>query len=88
MSGLRVEGVSVALGSIQDDLGAGVIPLQWVLNAYSLVFASLMLIAGTLPGRVAGGRRRPSRELQGSSAAGRFRLVGRQAAARISAKGL
>jgi EmrB/QacA subfamily drug resistance transporter len=43
--------VSVALGSIQDDLGAGVIPLQWVLNAYSLVFASLMLIAGTLGDR-------------------------------------
>jgi EmrB/QacA subfamily drug resistance transporter len=43
--------VSVALGSIQDDLGAGVIPLQWVLNAYSLVFASLMLIAGSLGDR-------------------------------------
>ena len=43
--------VSVALGSIQNDLGAGVIPLQWVLNAYSLVFASLMLIAGTLGDR-------------------------------------
>jgi EmrB/QacA subfamily drug resistance transporter len=43
--------VSVALGSIQDDLGAGVIPLQWVLNAYSLVFASLMLVAGTLGDR-------------------------------------
>lgn len=43
--------VSVALGSIQNDLGAGVIPLQWVLNAYSLVFASLMLIAGSLGDR-------------------------------------
>jgi EmrB/QacA subfamily drug resistance transporter len=43
--------VSVALGDIQNDLGAGVIPLQWVLNAYSLVFASLMLIAGTLGDR-------------------------------------
>jgi EmrB/QacA subfamily drug resistance transporter len=43
--------VSVALGSIQNDLGAGVVPLQWVLNAYSLVFASLMLIFGTLGDR-------------------------------------
>jgi EmrB/QacA subfamily drug resistance transporter len=43
--------VSVALGSIQNDLGAGVIPLQWVLNAYSLVFASLMLVAGSLGDR-------------------------------------
>jgi EmrB/QacA subfamily drug resistance transporter len=43
--------VSVALGDIQNDLGAGVIPLQWVLNAYSLVFASLMLIAGSLSDR-------------------------------------
>src|SRR6476469_5339858 len=43
--------VSVALGSIQFDLGAGVIPLQWVVNAYSLVFASLMLVAGTLSDR-------------------------------------
>jgi EmrB/QacA subfamily drug resistance transporter len=44
--------VSVALGSIQYDLGAGVIPLQWVVNAYSLVFASLMLTAGTLADRL------------------------------------
>lgn len=44
--------VSVALGNIQYELGAGVIPLQWVLNAYSLVFASLMLIAGTLGDRL------------------------------------
>lgn len=43
--------VSVALGDIQNDLGAGVIPLQWVLNGYSLVFASLMLVAGTLGDR-------------------------------------
>jgi EmrB/QacA subfamily drug resistance transporter len=44
--------VSVALGSIQFDLGAGVIPLQWVVNAYALVFASLMLIAGSLGDRL------------------------------------
>ena len=43
--------VSVALGNIQYDLGAGVITLQWVVNAYSLVFASLMLMAGSLGDR-------------------------------------
>ena len=47
--------VSVTLGNIQYDLGAGVIPLQWVVNAYSLVFASLMLVAGSLSDRL--GRR-------------------------------
>ena len=44
--------VTVALGSIQYDLGAGVIPLQWVVNSYSLVFASLMLFAGSLGDRL------------------------------------
>lgn len=48
--------VSVALGSIQGDLHAGVISLQWVVNAYTLVFASLMLTAGTLGDRL--GRKR------------------------------
>ena len=48
--------VSVTLGNVQYDLGAGVIPLQWVVNAYSLVFASLMLVAGSLGDRF--GRRR------------------------------
>jgi EmrB/QacA subfamily drug resistance transporter len=43
--------VSVTLGNIQYDLGSGVIPLQWVVNAYSLVFASLMLTAGSLSDR-------------------------------------
>jgi EmrB/QacA subfamily drug resistance transporter len=48
--------VAITLGSIQYDLGAGVIALQWVVNAYSLVFASLMLVAGSLGDRF--GRRR------------------------------
>lgn len=43
--------VSVTLGNIQYDLGSGVIPLQWVLNAYALAFASLMLLAGSLSDR-------------------------------------
>ncbi len=48
--------VTVTLGNIQYSLGAGVIPLQWVVNAYSLVFASLMLFAGSLGDRL--GRKR------------------------------
>ena len=43
--------VSVTLGSVQEAFGAGVIALQWVVNAYALVFASLMLIAGSLGDR-------------------------------------
>jgi hypothetical protein len=37
--------ISVALGSIQTDLHAGVIALQWVVSAYALTFASAMLAA-------------------------------------------
>lgn len=48
--------VSVTLGDIVSDVGAGVIPLQWVVNAYALVFASLMLLGGSLADRF--GRRR------------------------------
>jgi EmrB/QacA subfamily drug resistance transporter len=43
--------VSVTLGDVQADLGAGVISLQWVINGYALVFASLMLTAGSLGDR-------------------------------------
>jgi EmrB/QacA subfamily drug resistance transporter len=35
--------VSVALGSVQADLGAGVSALQWVVGAYALTFAGAML---------------------------------------------
>ena len=48
--------VSVTLGSVQSNLSAGVTSLQWVVNSYSLVFASLMLAAGTLGDRL--GRKR------------------------------
>jgi MFS family permease len=43
--------VSVTLGDLETDISAGVIPLQWVINAYSLVFASLMLVGGSLADR-------------------------------------
>jgi EmrB/QacA subfamily drug resistance transporter len=40
--------VSVALGSIQTDLQASVADLQWVVGAYALTFASLMLACGMI----------------------------------------
>jgi EmrB/QacA subfamily drug resistance transporter len=38
--------VSVALGSVQADLHAGVTALQWVVSAYALTFAGTMLAFG------------------------------------------
>ncbi|HEY1642758.1 MAG TPA: MFS transporter [Streptosporangiaceae bacterium] len=38
--------VSVALGSVQADLHAGVSDLQWVVSAYALTFAGAMLAFG------------------------------------------
>src|ERR1700727_3464877 len=38
--------VSVALGSVQTDLHAGVSALQWVVGAYALTFAGAMLAFG------------------------------------------
>lgn len=40
--------VSVVLSSIQSSLNAGVQDLQWVVDAYMLVFAVFMLTGGTL----------------------------------------
>ncbi|HZU78727.1 MAG TPA: MFS transporter [Acidimicrobiales bacterium] len=40
--------VSVVLADVQSNLHAGVSSLQWVVNGYALVFASLMLTFGTL----------------------------------------
>lgn len=43
--------VNVATGGIARGLGASVIILQWVLNAYTVAFAALMLTAGSLGDR-------------------------------------
>ncbi len=48
--------MSVALADVQSSLHAGVSSLQWVVNGYALVFASLMLGFGTLGDRI--GRKR------------------------------
>jgi MFS transporter, DHA2 family, methylenomycin A resistance protein len=40
--------VNLAVKEIEADLKAGVTALQWVVDAYNLVYASLLLTAGTL----------------------------------------
>src|SRR2546428_11899681 len=40
--------VNVALPTIQRQLGAGVSGLQWIIDAYTLTFASFMLTGGAL----------------------------------------
>lgn len=47
--------VANALPRIDQDLGAGITGLQWVIEGYSLVFAALLLTGGTLGDRL--GRR-------------------------------
>ena len=53
---LDVTIVNVALRSIGGSLGAGTAALQWVVDAYALALASLMLSAGDAADRI--GRRR------------------------------
>jgi EmrB/QacA subfamily drug resistance transporter len=48
--------LNVALPSISADLDAGTSQLQWIVNAYSLLFGGLLLTGGSLADRV--GRRR------------------------------
>src|SRR5262245_63249358 len=44
--------VNVALPTLVRDLGASNSQLQWVVDAYSLVFAALLLATGSLSDRV------------------------------------
>ena len=43
--------MDVALPAVQADLGANMNGLQWILNAYNLPVASLLLVSGTLGDR-------------------------------------
>jgi MFS family permease len=43
--------VNVALPTIRNDLGAGFSQLQWIVDAYALAFASLLLTGGILGDR-------------------------------------
>src|SRR5438067_9339730 len=54
--GLDTTIVNVALPAIHRELGASVSGLQWTIDAYTLVLASLLLLAGSTADRV--GRRR------------------------------
>jgi EmrB/QacA subfamily drug resistance transporter len=56
MVGLDATAVNVALPAMGHDLGAGVAGLQWAVDAYTLVVAALLLLAGSLADRL--GRRR------------------------------
>src|SRR5215203_6559695 len=48
--------LNVALPTIRDDLGATSSQLQWITDSYMLVFAGLLLVAGSLGDRF--GRKR------------------------------
>ena len=48
---MSVSGLNVALPTLQKDLGASATDLQWIVDAYSLVFAGLLLFGGALGDR-------------------------------------
>jgi EmrB/QacA subfamily drug resistance transporter len=54
--GVDATGVNLALPSIRRDLGADGSQLQWIIDAYTLVLASLLMLAGSTGDRL--GRRR------------------------------
>jgi EmrB/QacA subfamily drug resistance transporter len=56
MVGLDSTIVNLALPSIRRDLGASVSMLQWTIDAYTLVLASLLMLSGSTADRI--GRRR------------------------------
>ncbi|MEU1818904.1 MFS transporter [Streptomyces roseifaciens] len=56
MVGVDSTAVSVALPALEGSLGASVRGMQWVIDAYNLVVASLMLLTGAMGDRF--GRRR------------------------------
>lgn len=51
--------VNVAIPSIRRDLGASATQMQWVVDVYTLVLASLLMLSGAAGDRF--GRRRCSR---------------------------
>src|SRR6202011_919798 len=44
--------VNVALGSIGADLGGAASIAQWIVDGYTVAFASLLLLAGSLADRI------------------------------------
>jgi MFS transporter, DHA2 family, multidrug resistance protein len=53
---MSVSGLNTALPTMQRDLGASASELQWIVDAYAVVFAGLLLSAGAIGDRF--GRRR------------------------------
>ena len=53
---MAVSSLNVAIPTIQRELGASATTLQWIVDAYALVFAGLLLTAGALGDRF--GRRK------------------------------
>jgi len=53
---MAVSGLNVAIPSLQRDLGATATDLQWIVDAYAIVFAGLLLSAGAIGDRF--GRKR------------------------------
>ena len=56
LTGMDVTIVNVALPAIQHDLHATLAQLQWIIDAYTLVVASLLMLSGSIADRF--GRRR------------------------------
>src|SRR5215510_8394126 len=54
--GLDITVVNVALPSIGRDLDAGISGLQWTVDAYTVVLASLLMFSGSMADRI--GRKR------------------------------
>jgi EmrB/QacA subfamily drug resistance transporter len=54
--GLDITVVNVALPTMGAELGAGITGLQWTVDAYTVVLASLLMLAGSMADRV--GRKR------------------------------
>jgi DHA2 family multidrug resistance protein-like MFS transporter len=48
---MSVSGLNVALPTMQRDLGASASELQWIVDAYAVVFAGLLLTAGAIGDR-------------------------------------
>src|SRR5262245_12136843 len=53
---MAVAGLNVAIPSLQRDLDATATDLQWIVDAYAIVFAGLLLTAGAIGDRF--GRKR------------------------------
>ncbi|MEZ5374992.1 MAG: MFS transporter [Acidimicrobiales bacterium] len=45
---MSVSGLNVALPTIQEELAASATDLQWIVDAYAIIFAGLLLAAGAL----------------------------------------